>query len=230
MTHSDFLLDDFEGICRLFPLPNLVVFPKVVQPLHIFEPRYVEMLEEATRTDSLIATALLLPGWEAEYDGRPPIDPIVCVGRIISHAPAPEPNRYNVLLAGVSRAEVVRELPAQRSFREAEISLLPDFEADIPQALEATLRASLISSFYRIIGKHHALSGQLQELFREELPLSTLTDLIAYSLPLELVVKQALLSENSVLQRSRVLDDHLRAAAAEPCEQDRPFPPDFSLN
>ena len=90
MSEDTFSLDGFAGMARLFPLPNLVMFPHVVQPLHIFESRYVEMLEDALAGDHLIATALLMPGWEGEYDGRPPVDPIVCLGRVISHSPTKE--------------------------------------------------------------------------------------------------------------------------------------------
>ena len=59
---------DFDGIVRLFPLPNLVMFPHVIQALHIFEPRYCEMLSEALESDHLITMAVLEPGWESHYE------------------------------------------------------------------------------------------------------------------------------------------------------------------
>ena len=69
------------GVARLFPLPNLVLFPHVLQPLHIFEPRYCDLLEAALADDRLIAMAVLAPGWEKDYEGRPPVHPIACLGR-----------------------------------------------------------------------------------------------------------------------------------------------------
>ena len=60
-------LDDFHGLARLFPLPNLVLFPAVVQPLHIFEPRYRQLMEDALKDNRLIGMALLRPGWEEDY-------------------------------------------------------------------------------------------------------------------------------------------------------------------
>ena len=69
----------------LFPLPNVVLFPGVFLPLHIFEPRYRTMTEEALDGDRLIGMVLLKPGYEAEYEGRPPIYPIGCSG-LITHA------------------------------------------------------------------------------------------------------------------------------------------------
>ena len=63
--------DQFSGLARVFPLPNLVMFPHVMQALHIFEPRYRAMLEEAIEDDRLIALGVLAPGWEQHYEGRP---------------------------------------------------------------------------------------------------------------------------------------------------------------
>ena len=65
--HSFDLPTDFDGQARLFPLSDLVMFPNNLLPLHIFESRYCEMLEDATRSDQLIAMATLLPGFEDEY-------------------------------------------------------------------------------------------------------------------------------------------------------------------
>ncbi len=56
-----FSFEDFAGKVRVFPLPNLVLFPHVMQPLHIFEPRYRELLEDALAGDRLITMALLDP-------------------------------------------------------------------------------------------------------------------------------------------------------------------------
>ena len=71
----------------VFPLPNLVFFPKTYLPLHIFEPRYRQMVAEATAGGQCIAMALLKDGWETQYDENPPIYPLVCVGRLMSMQP-----------------------------------------------------------------------------------------------------------------------------------------------
>ncbi|MEX0979385.1 MAG: LON peptidase substrate-binding domain-containing protein, partial [Pirellulales bacterium] len=85
--HEDdlaFQAEQFSGKARLFPLPNLVLFPHVIQPLHVFEPRYVAMFKDAMEDDRLIAMSLLEPGWEGDYEGRPPVAPVACLGRIIT--------------------------------------------------------------------------------------------------------------------------------------------------
>lgn len=227
MSEDSFSLDDFAGVTRLFPLPNLVVFPHVVQPLHIFESRYVEMLEHAVADDFLMAMGLLLPGWEGEYEGRPPVDPIVCLGRVFSHSPAKD-NRYNILLGGLSRARVVKELPAVRSYREVEIELLEDIAPAKDDPDVAELHGNLVSAFRKLIPESAAAANkQFAEVLNKESELGTLTDLISYSLPLDLAFRQTLLAEVDVIQRTRLLLDQLGVALE---SSDRPFPPEFSEN
>ena len=80
MTDETALPDDFNGTVRLFPLPDFVLFPHVVTPLHIFEPRYRAMTEAALESDQVIAMALLKSDWD-DYQGQPPMYPVVCIDR-----------------------------------------------------------------------------------------------------------------------------------------------------
>src|SRR6476620_3672795 len=108
---------------RLFPLPNLVMFPHVVQPLHIFEPRSCDLLEDALAGDRLIAMVLLEPGWERDYEGQPAVAPVACVGKVVAHERMPT-GRHNILLRGLKRAAIQRELPATSAFRRADVEWL----------------------------------------------------------------------------------------------------------
>src|SRR5256885_9707642 len=105
MNDDQFALGQFTGAARLFPLPNLVLFPQVVQPLHVFEQRYRQMTADALAGDRLIAMALLRPGWEADYDGRPAIHPVACLGRVVADQRLDD-GRYNLLLRGLARVRV----------------------------------------------------------------------------------------------------------------------------
>src|SRR6056297_1260601 len=120
------LPDDFDGNVRLFPLPGLVMFPHAMQPLHIFEPRYVEMLRESLATDRLISMATLLDPYNVPVSSPPPISKTVCLGKIVSHAEL-EGDRHNILLVGVRRATIRREHETSRSFRTAQVDLIDDF-------------------------------------------------------------------------------------------------------
>lgn len=110
----------------LFPLPRVVLFPGSVLPLHVFEPRYRELMEACVAEGPMaMAVPLLVPGWEQEYDGRPPIHPIAGAGRIVEHRRYPD-GRFDVLLAGLARVRL-QELPAEgRSYRRAHATPLVD--------------------------------------------------------------------------------------------------------
>lgn len=227
--------DEFSGRVRLFPLPNLVLFPHVVQPLHVFEPRYCEMLQDALAGDRLIAMVLLEKGWEHQYQQcRPPISQAVCIGKIISHTPT-EDQRHNILLVGMKRARIVRELELRRAFREAEVELLEDLypleDADQRPALIEHLQ----ELFRHFVPEGLAAQESFQHLMGKQLPLGILTDTIAYALQLPLAIKQQLLTETNVDIRCRLLTRcleqkiHGRSDACDEAAADD-FPPRFSEN
>jgi uncharacterized protein len=113
-----------ECFHRLFPafLPNAVFFPGVFLPLHILEPRYREMGRDALDDDPIIGMTLLKPGFEAEYEGRPPIFHIGCAG-LITHAEPLNDARFNIVLQGLERFRVMDE-DQSRSYRVAHIEPL----------------------------------------------------------------------------------------------------------
>ena len=113
-----------SDLLPIFPLPNVVLFPGVFLPLHIFEPRYREMVGDAIVGDRLIGMALLRPGWERDYEGRPPVYPIGCSG-VITHFERLPDGRYNIVLRGLERFRILRE-DHELSYRRAVIEPLSD--------------------------------------------------------------------------------------------------------
>ena len=107
----------------IFPLPNVVLFPDVSLPLHIFEPRYRKMVRTRSR-DRLIGMVLLRPGWEKDYEGRPPVYDVGCAGVISHHERMPD-GRYNLVLQGMERLRLTGETH-ERSYRRAFIEALGD--------------------------------------------------------------------------------------------------------
>jgi uncharacterized protein len=240
-----FSSESFSGQARLFPLPNLVMFPSVMQPLHIFEPRYVQMVEDALAGDRLIAMCLLLPGWERDYDGQPAIAPVACLGKIVS-CQKQDDGTYNILLLGVKRARIRREFTTDHLFRSAFVELLDDvypaadeLEAEYQSSEEPApaeieqIQDALLAAFQRLLPKLPVESEPLEDLIANQITLGMLTDIIAYTLDIGVRVKQKLLSEARVMRRAQTVLGEI-AVLAHPAElagQERhEFPPKFSLN
>ena len=117
-------------IIPLFPLPDAVLFPRMPLPLHVFEPRYREMVRDALRGSRLIGMVLLRGDWEREYGGRPRIFTTGTVGQMVHVEELPD-GRYNVVLRGVKRFVIQQELPPTRAYREALVAWRDDAEEPI---------------------------------------------------------------------------------------------------
>jgi Lon protease-like protein len=204
----------FSGVARLFPLPDLVMFPNVVQPLHIFEPRYREMLNDALDSDGLIAMCVLAPGWEADYDGRPELFPQVCLSKVVTHQRLQD-GRYNIMLLGSRRARLLAEVPSDRSFRQAEIELIDDVQSTSSESERAEIQTELSARFQMALPLPEGTKakGAVHDLLTSDLPLGVLTDLVSFALPLDQRLKCELLAEANVDRRARML---LRALGAPP--------------
>ncbi len=227
-----FSLEGFSGKARLFPLPNLVLFPHVMQPLHIFEPRYRELLEDALSGDRLIAMAVLAPGWEDDYEGCPRLYPVACLGQITSCRRLAD-GTYNVLLLGLQRIRLVRELSTASSFREAEVELCEDRTPPCGATAQAVLRRRLRGALVGMLPTLPEAEEQLDQLLSTDVSLGLLTDVISYMLDLDLPDKEALLAQTDVYRRAELLLEHLSVALAG--AQAAPpgrlvFPPQFSAN
>ncbi len=223
-------LDDFRGVARLFPLPNLVLFPSVIQPLHIFEPRYRQLIEDALKDDRLIGMALLHTHFEEDYHNNPPIYPVICLGRIHKEERLPD-GRWNLLLHGLTRARIECEVDADRLYRAARVQLLQEKEVASPSAAKE-LRRQLGQETCRWFAAHEAAVIQLEKLLHSDLTLGALCDVFGFALPITIAVKQQLLEDVDVVERARRLICHLQATEPpEPIKApSRRFPPEFSSN
>ncbi len=179
-------------VIPLFPLPNVVLFPNVFLPLHVFEPRYRAMVADALEGDRIIGMALLRPGWERDYQGRPPIYPVGCAG-LITHAERQPGGEYNIVLRGLEKFRV-REEDHARPYRRAEVEAIdePFTEAD---------RAAIRAERSRLDALVASLAGRTDA----RLPDEDLVNALAQYLELEPLEKQALLERDGVLARCHSL-------------------------
>jgi Lon protease-like protein len=215
---------DFSGIARLFPLPNLVLFPHVIQGLHIFEPRYRQMTADALAGDGFIAVVMLQEEMLTDED-RPAIESVACLGQIIWHERLPD-GKYNLRLRGLSRARVLQEITTDRLYRTAQVELLAD-TGPTDLAVLAQLRRDLGAAVLPQFAEDSPARQQLQELFDSDRPLGEVCDVLSYALPLPVELKQSLLAEPRIDRRAETISETLRISAA---RADRPFPPPFSSN
>lgn len=220
----------FSGVVRLFPLPNLVLYPHVMQPLHIYEGRYREMLQDALATDQLITMSVLKPGWETDYESRPPISEHACLGKVVASHRL-EDGRFNLLLLGVQRVKIIKELDPLRSFRQAQVELVEDCYDFSSKCERSRVQEELISAFQQHLPCTCELPEQLENMLSNELPLGLLTDLAAYALPLCPEVKLELLGQRSVRRRAEILLTQVKHLAAKKEKKSAlTFPPTFSEN
>jgi len=144
----------------IFPLPDAVLFPGATLPLHVFEPRYRDLARDALAGRRMLAVARLQPGFEHDYEGRPPVFEICGAGRIIDHRLRPD-GRYDLVLHGLARIRILEELAPQHSYREVRAVALEDTPAD--PALSAALKTS-IANLWHALSPH--LPVQMQNLQR----------------------------------------------------------------
>jgi uncharacterized protein len=212
----------------LFPLPNVVLFPRAVLPLHIFEDRYKQMTADVLESDKRIAMALLKPGWEKDYYGRPPIEPVVCVGKILSWEQLDD-GKYNFLLQGTARARVIKEeKSAPGEYRVAKLEALqetPTLEIDLESQ-----RKRLTDIFEQKKVGIIPVARQFRELIASMLPTVDIVDLAAFNLLDNIPLKQRLLAECDVPKRIKRGVDALEEWAAQLNPGLAGFPEDPGFN
>jgi len=194
----------------LFPLPNVVLFPGVFLPLHVFEPRYREMVADALSSDRMIGMVLLKPGWEHEYEGRPPVYPIGCSG-VITHVDRPEDGRYNIVLRGVERFRILEE-DHSRSYRKASVELVAEQPlAPGDRAVIRRQRSRLEVLLAPTIDRHFEVTSSLEPrsssdpLIPSSMGDEELVNALAQYLDLEPIEKQALLERQCLRSRAESL-------------------------
>ena len=189
----------------LFPLPNVVLFPGMPLPLHIFEPRYRQMVRDVADGEKMIGMLLLRPGWERDYAGRPPVFEVGCAG-VLEQCEALADGRFNILLRGVSRFRILAEHEGE-PYRLASVEPQADATGDAAE-LEA-IRPKLMAS----IGQ--ASDGPSVLVMQAELPHDAFVNALCQSLALAPVERQSLLDCDSVLERARRLIEILQWKALE---------------
>jgi hypothetical protein len=185
-------------VIPLFPLPSVVLFPNVLLPLHIFEPRYRQMLADALSGDRVIGMVLLQAGWEGEYDSRPAVFPIGCAG-VITHVEPLADGRSNIVLRGVTKFRIQEE-DQSRPYRVAQVDPIIESVARAERDRLFAIRNRLEEVVLAAGAKNRR-----ERQFPPDIPDEDLVNALSQYLDLEPLERQALLESDGVVSRAKRL-------------------------
>ncbi|GKS56899.1 ATP-dependent protease [Nitrospira sp.] len=190
-------------IIPIFSLPTVVFFPRTYLPLHVFEPRYREMVADAAREGQCIGMVLLREGWETDYYENPPVYAIGCVGRLLNVQLFSD-GRSNIMLQGLERFEIQEEF-SDRSYRRARVTLKPNSG---PKSLDGSVRALLLDRLQRYVATRDN-SHLWQEFLGQDISDESLVHTISSHLDCTPLERQFLLEADSLTCQTRRLTDLL---------------------
>jgi Lon protease-like protein len=179
----------------VFPLPETVLFPGTLLPLHVFEPRYRTLLARCLDSDRRMGVALLKPGWESEYYGAPTIHPLFGVGEIVDHVPLSD-GTSDIVLRGACRVRLVG-YKQEKPFRIAIVQTAPEshdalgFE-DPVSFMKAAFASGLPRGLAHVVANLLGLDAQ---------PFGRVVDVVCSTLVSEPSLRQALLETLDAEQR-----------------------------
>ncbi len=192
-TESSFPTDSsISGtVVPVFPLPNLYLFPGAVIPLHVFEQRYRQMVDDMLDGPGRLVLATVTEEHSNELAGAPPLYPVAGLGEIGRHERLPD-GRYLILVVGLQRV-TIEEVESNREYRKVEVSSLPETAA--PEDVEVELRPQILEALHS--------RGATTSQPIEKLPFGQLTDLLLLQLKLPQPRTLELYSEQDVEKRAR---------------------------
>ena len=212
---------DLPQVIPVFPLDGVLLLPHGQLPLNIFEPRYLNMIDDAMAGDRLIGMVQTqnAPPGETSDPARPRLAQIGCAGRITSYAETGD-GRYLITLTGICRFRLGPELPVQTPYRQVRAAFAP-FELDLGEIGEETAadRPALLEALKAYLQRRGL---DVDWTMAKEAPLEALVNSLAMALPFEHAEKQALLEAETVEARRAALTALLRIDAAG--DEDSPHP------
>jgi Lon protease-like protein len=183
------------SILPVFPLPDTVLFPHTLLPLHIFEPRYRAMVRDVSEGHGLIVISRMLgEGFES----------LGTVGRVRELVPL-EDGRFNLMLQGLERVSMV-EVPCDTPYRQVRVESRPERTGTDDADLIEQARLDLLATLAILLG---ASQSGVPVVIDRELPFDVLVNKACAGLPIEAALRQRLLAEDDLIGRQRRASEHL---------------------
>ena len=188
----------------IFPLSNFIIFPKTTVPLNIFEPRYIDMINDSMRSNKLVGMIQPLSSNDIKQTD-PDLHQVGCLGKIISFKET-ENGQYLIELKGIIRFEVINELKSKKKYRECEINF-ERFNHDLNDNKEQIKFSDLELIFkdLKILFEKRGFIINWKEL--EKQSLDEIINALAMASPFTLEEKQVLLeAENLNISKNKIAD------------------------
>ena len=197
-------LKGFTGTAPIFPLPNVVFYPKTFFPLYIFEPRYRQMVTDAENGEKMICMALIKSGYEKDYEGTPPIHTIGTLGYMEFKNDRSD-GTSNILLVGLTKVNI-NEVDSDNDYRIGELEPIAESKGEEDTEL---LKEKVFRGFERM----SARSGfpQIPKEFKDAIDFEMAVNFLASHLPIEGEEKQKLLELGDLSLRAKVLLQYLES-------------------
>ncbi len=192
---------ELPSVIPIFPLPNVVLFPQVMLPLHIFEPRYRKMVRDTeSQSPSLLGMALLRGNWQEQYEGNPEVFSIGCAGEMVRISPLPD-GRFNILLQGLRRYQI-REEVFTEGYRQARV----EWDPPLKEELDAGRRQGLQDLLTQYLKKNEQVQKFLSDPNIDD---DFFVNFFAFHLDFSPIEKQSLLEVRPLVERADRLCDML---------------------
>jgi len=192
---------ELPSLIPIFPLPNVVLFPQVMLPLHIFEPRYRKMVRDTeAKSPPLIGMALLRGNWQEQYEGNPEIFSVGCAGEMVRVAPLPD-GRFNILLQGMRRYHIQEEIFTE-GYRQARV----EWDPPLKEELDTGRRQGLCQLLDQYLKKNEHVQKFLSDSSIDD---DFFVNFFAFHLDFLPIEKQSLLEVQSLVERADRLRDIL---------------------
>ena len=187
----------------VFPINNFIIFPKTTVPLNIFEPRYIEMIDESMRSNKLIG--MIQPKNSINNQSQPILHDVGCLGKITSFKET-EDRRYMIELKGLIRFKIIKEIKSLKKYREDEVDF-QNFNHDLGEEKE-DLKFSDLELIFKDLKSLFERRGFIinwKEL--EKQSLDEIINALAMASPFSLEEKQILLeAKNLSVRKNKIAE------------------------
>ena len=193
--------NDLPKTIPVFPISNFIIFPKATVPLNIFEPRYIQMINESMKSNKLIG--MIQPKTSSSDQTIPILHEIGCLGKIMSFKET-EDGRYIIELKGLIRFKIVKEIKSLKEYREYEINF-EDFNHDLDETIEKIKFSDLELIFKNLKSLFEKRGFIINWKELEKQSLNETINALAMASPFTLEEKQVLLeAQNLSIRKNKI--------------------------